>query len=197
MDTTNLNSEFGVEEIIGLQPLECASSPDLLVPHFLHEDAREESAERKPKANDNEDDWVPESYLPHTAAPIQPKSINPWPPQLIVELALQLHTLEEILPRYDMSEERYRSLLENPHFRKEIAVMMRELAENGQSFRIKARLQAEAYLDIVDDIVNDLSVGASVRLDAINKMVQWGDLVPKDKKDGNEGAPTVNIQLNF
>jgi hypothetical protein len=96
-----------------------------------------------------------------------------------------------------MSEERYRSLLENPHFRKEIAVMMRELAENGQSFRIKARLQAEAYLDVVDDIVNDLSVGASVRLDAINKMVQWGDLVPKEKKGEGDSAPQINVQINF
>jgi hypothetical protein len=193
MDTTNLNSEFGVEEIIGLQPLECASSPDLLVPQSLSDDV-----EGLTHPIGDGSAFVSEDYLPQTATPSQlPKSINPWPPQLIVELALQLHTLEEILPRYDMSEERYRSLLENPHFRKEIAVMMRELAENGQSFRIKARLQAEAYLDIVDDIVNDLSVGASVRLDAINKMVQWGDLVPKDKKDGNDGAPTVNIQLNF
>lgn len=196
MNVSILNQEFGAGEIDGLtMPPECASSPDLPVPHFL--DVGDYSpAER---LSDPTEAFIPEDLLPtnHGQPPLQvPTTVNPWPPQLVVELALQLHPLEDILSRHSLAESDYQNLLTNLTFRREVATTIRELSENGQSFKLKARMQAEAYLEVVDDIVNDLSIAASTRMDAIKYMTKCGDLEPRDTKDiGN--ATQVNVNISF
>jgi hypothetical protein len=121
----------------------------------------------------------------------------PWDPRLILDLAIGVDSLEEILARYGMSLSEYEHMSTLPVFKKELAQTMRDVRENGNSFRAKAKVQAEYYLQEVDELVNDKTTPAGVRLDAIKSVVKWGDLEPKDAKTDGTGATAVNIQINF
>jgi hypothetical protein len=132
--------------------------------------------------------------------PLTPhRSPNPWDPRLVVDLALAIDPLEEILQRFTLTEAHYERLLTIPAFRRDLALTMRELRENGVTFSKKAAVQAEAYLLDLDEMVQDRSIAASTRLDAIKSVVAWGKLDPKNDKatgDVNQGVQ-VNLSINF
>lgn len=122
----------------------------------------------------------------------------PWDPKLVFDLAVEVDDLPTILERYALSEDEFSGLMSVPAFRRELALMVRDVREDGVSFRSKAKLQAEDYLQILDEMVYDPTTPASVRLDAIKSAVKWGDLEPREKKnaEGNGGAQ-VNISIKF
>ena len=75
---------------------------------------------------------------------------------------------------------------------------MRDVRENGASFRAKARIQAESYLPVVDDMIWDKEIAPSTRLDAVKSVVRWGDLEPKEKKEqAQQTQPQINVQILF
>ena len=125
-----------------------------------------------------------------------------WDPRLILDLAIAIDPLEEILSRHDLSYGEYKHLMGHPVFRRELAFSMRDVRENGLTFKAKARVQAESYLIIADEIVQDPRLPAAVRLSAIRDVVRWAQLEPKDEKttsgavEGGKVA-TVNVQINF
>lgn len=123
--------------------------------------------------------------------------INSWDPRFVLELAIGVDSLEDILDRYGIPPDRYSSLVELPAFRRELAATIRDVRENGATFKAKARVQAESYLEIVDELVYSEEVPAGVRLDAIKSLVKWGGLEPKEEKDAGLGGQSVNIQINF
>lgn len=129
---------------------------------------------------------------------VQPKQANPWDPRLILDLAIGVDQIHDILPRYNLTEEEFNKLSEVPHFRQELALAMRDTRENGITFARKAKVQAESYLEVLDNLVYSDFTPANVRLEAIRSTVLWGGLVPKDDKNGNStNANQINISINF
>ena len=122
-----------------------------------------------------------------------------WDPMLVLDVAIGVDDLEsQILPRYGLDMDDYAVLSTHPVFRRELAVITREVHENGLPFRRKAQFQAESYLEILDQLVNSDITPASVRLEAINKTVLWAGLVPKEDKTADGGEKNnINIQINF
>jgi hypothetical protein len=126
------------------------------------------------------------------------RSPNPWDPRLILDLALAIDPLEEILQRFSLTGSHYTRLLQIPSFRRDLSMTMRELRENGVTFGRKAAAQAESYLLDVDEMIQDRSIAASTRLDAIKWTAKMGKLEPKDEKGGDAASgTTVNLQINF
>ena len=126
------------------------------------------------------------------------KKVNAWDPRLIIDLNLGLDPLEDILLRYNLTPAQLETLNNNPVFRKDLNITAREMREGGVSFARKAATQAESYLEVLDEIVNDARVPASTRLAGIKDVVKWGGLEPKDEKEkGNGGGGGVQIQINF
>lgn len=123
---------------------------------------------------------------------------NPWDPRFVLDLALAVDELPDILSRYDISEDEFKMLSDTPLFRRELAVAMREVRENGVSFACKARVQAESYLEVMDELVYDAATPANVRLETIRSAVKWARLEPKeDKAEGAGTGAVVNVQINF
>jgi len=145
------------------------------------------------------DDFIPGEYLPNIPQVLdrEHNPINPWPPQLITELAMQLDDTAVVLARHGMEDGHYQHLLTIPMFRREVAAAMKEHSENGNTYRRKARIQAETYLTVVDQIVNNSEVAASTRIDAIKYVGKMGDLEPRDKKDDANAGAQINVQINF
>lgn len=135
--------------------------------------------------------------LPAVKASTRPESTNRWDPRLILDLAFAIDPLEEILPRYGLSHAEFEILSKTGPFRRELAVVSREVRENGLTFQRKAQFQAESYLEILDDLVYDDAVAANTRLEAIRSTVAWANLVPKEKKDDTVNATQVNVNISF
>lgn len=137
---------------------------------------------------------------PPGAALSQP-TVNPnrWDPRLVLDLAVGIDGLPEILDRYDLTQHEYELLSKTQAFRRELALTIRDVRENGVPFASKARVQAEAYLEVLDRMVHDDSTPSSVRLECIRSTVAWGRLEPTkdDKKGGDQNAQQINVNISF
>ena len=134
----------------------------------------------------------------HSAVDREAASPNKWDPRLVIDIALELAEPKELLDRYGLDFEDLAALMRNPVFRHEVASAGRELREKGLTFQRKAAAQAETYLSVLDSIVTGTETPASTKLAAIQSVVKWGHLEPKEvKNDGGGSGPTVNVQINF
>ena len=134
---------------------------------------------------------------PALRSPAPATPINPWSPRLVMDLAVGVDPVNEILDSYGLDFDDLERLMNNPTFRRELASLRREVAENGTSFRSKARMQAESYLSILDDIVLDTNAPTSTRLEGIKSAVRWADLEPKKSGGEEQPATSINVQINF
>lgn len=138
--------------------------------------------------------------LPLTLSDIAPprSGVNQWDPRFILDLAIGVDSMPEILSRYGITPAEFDALSQTTVFRRELALAIRDARENGLSFAQKAKVQAESYLEAIDQMVYDVATPASTRLEAIRSMVKWGRLEPKeDKGDGPNTGQPINIQINF
>lgn len=190
LDIFDLNDAFAVDD--GPPPQTHASAPAAVMPQFLI-----------PELEADTDGLIPselEMFANKTASELaqEKRSPNPWDPRMIVDLALNIDPLENILECYGVERETYDHLCTVPAFRRDLAVTLRELRENGLPFSKKAAVQAESYLLDVDDMIKDAAVPASTRLSAIQWVTKMGRLEPKEEKaDAGATGTTVNLQINF
>ena len=125
-------------------------------------------------------------------------SANQWDPRLILDLALGIEDTRQVLERYGLTDNDYIVLCGSRLFRQELAVTIRDVHENGLPFRAKARVQAEAYLEVINDLVYNETTPATIKLEAIRSTVRWANLEPKEDKTADAGGgQTVNVQINF
>jgi hypothetical protein len=121
-----------------------------------------------------------------------------WPATLPFEVALGIHPLDEILLRHDLDRAQWAEIEGNKVFRQELIGAQQEIAESGLSFKRRAALQAELYLEEVDNLMLDPDTAPSLKLEIFKTMVKCGDLEPVPAKDKDAGSnQTFNIQINI
>lgn len=181
-----LNDLFGVDEPTGKTVAVCAHLNDLF---GVDEDLTNPVSSSLPEI-------VMPQFLSEARAASRPTP-NPWDPRLVMDLAAGVDSLEDILPRYGLTREDYEALAGVPAFRRDLSTTLREFREKGITFGIKAKIQAEAYLVEIDEMIGDKSVPAATRLDAIKSVVKWGGLEPKETKTEQTSGVTVNLMINY
>ena len=130
--------------------------------------------------------------LPSLSSPV-----NRWDPRLILDLAVGVDDLSEILLRYDITIDEYDHISKAESFRRELSLAIRDARENGTPFAVKARVQAESYLEVLDALVYSPNTPASTKLESIRSIVKWGRLeAPKNGED-SASATQVNVNINF
>ena len=127
---------------------------------------------------------------------LRPDTISPWHARLPFDIALG-EDQQTLCDRYNLPPDELESLYFVPAFRREIADHQKQIREEGVTFRQKAKVQAEMYLEVLDQIVNDADVSPATRLDAIKSTVKWADLEPKVDKTAQSSMPQFNIQINL
>jgi len=127
--------------------------------------------------------------------PAQRSGPNKWSPMLVMDLAIGVDDLETILTTHNLTKAELDRLFEVPTFRHEVAMMRREVRENGVTFGKKARIQAEQYLETLDLMMANPDTPPSVRLDIFKTLTKLAGLEPKNKEETQ--VPQVNIQINM
>lgn len=139
---------------------------------------------------------MPQS-LPPAPVNLPSTSPNPWPPKLIMDIAMGVMEKEDVLFAHQLTEAGLDHLYTIPQFRRELSVMVRELRETGATFGGKAAMQAESYLEIMDDVMRNPETPASTRLSVFTTLAKFGGLEPTKEKEDTGTSNQINIQINI
>jgi hypothetical protein len=130
------------------------------------------------------------------------RSDNPsdlfWKPELPMEVAMQAVPVRQLLLEYGISEQDWEAhYVNNPLFISEVKRWIDFLKEEGASFRLKARLQAEHLLDDHFNIIADKKTPAKERIKGMENLVRWAGYDQKAGTEGGQVAPfNIVIQMN-
>lgn len=117
-------------------------------------------------------------------------------PMLPVELAMRTDTVPNICAAYGVTKERFEELIDDPLFATAYKQAQEELKKDGVSFKLKAKMQAEALLAKSWEIIHDRGAPSTVKADLIKATVRWAGYEPKGDGAGlNNNAFQININL--
>lgn len=94
----------------------------------------------------------------------------------------------------DTADVGLQNLLRSAEFKRRYSKLVDELKESGESFKLKARVQAEELLATQWQIIHDKSAPHAVRMKGIENVVEWADLKPKKTPDA---PPPAQISINI
>lgn len=121
-----------------------------------------------------------------------------FPPMLPIELAMRIAPVDEICTAYGISLPDFEQLSESPLFVQAYRNAKDALQKDGMSFKIKAKMQAEALLAKSWAIIHDPSTPSAVKADLIKHTVRWAEYEPRPSAAGPGGlgsAFQININL--
>jgi len=120
-----------------------------------------------------------------------------WPPTLPVEIALKTAPMDEIRQAYGYSKEEWMRLKDDPRFLSDLAAAVTMVRQDGMSFKLKAKLQAEELLKSSWRMIHDATAPATVRADLIKATMRWAGYDVKENSGGGSGGTSLNIQINL
>ena len=120
-----------------------------------------------------------------------------WLAELAFEVALGYYTPEDLQVKYDLTLEQYYKIKRLPQFKRAVQVFKRQIDEEGQQFRVKARKMATETLDVLFNLAADDEAANSDRIRAVEALCRYAGFEKgvADSAQGNQGF-TVNIQIN-
>lgn len=126
-----------------------------------------------------------------------PASIG-WPPTLPIEIALKTASLREIQQEYGYSDDEWSSLRDNGDFLADLKAAIEMVKQEGMSFKLKARLQAEELLKTSWRLIHAPvdEVPSSVKADLVKATMRWAGYDSKESAGGG-GGNNLAIQINL
>lgn len=119
-----------------------------------------------------------------------------YPPTLPIEIALKTAPLATIREEYGFSEEQWEALRHDPVFLADLAKAVEMVRQDGMSFKLKARLQAEELLKTSWKLIHGPAdeVPSSVKADLIKATMRWAGF---DDKGAAAAAAAVGTALQI
>lgn len=106
--------------------------------------------------------------------------------------------MPEILQRHGATPEALLVYSKDKLFSDKIEAYRDDISNNGLSFRLKAKTQAEELLMVSWQLIHSPDTSASVKADLIKSTVKWAGLEPKgDEKGSLSGGGGVTITINL
>ena len=107
-----------------------------------------------------------------------------------------MRPLQEVAAGEGLTLTEYHEIAKNPQFLRYVDVYTAEMKDSGFSFAAKARILAEDLLPHAYHMAKDIDVPAPVRMKAIENLVTWGDLAPKNNQPSLNG-PSFSITISL
>ena len=122
-----------------------------------------------------------------------------WPPTLPLEVAMQEVPINEIFESYNLDRSDYERLCHSEGFMVQVKHYHDELKKDGMSFKIKARLQAEALLKKSWDMIHasDAIVPANVKAQLLMFTIKAAGLSEDKANAGGGGQIGTALQINI
>lgn len=122
-------------------------------------------------------------------------SLLGFPPMLPVELAMRIDTPAKICAIYGISRDEFATIIKHPIFIRAYQEAIESLKIDGMAFKVKAKMQAEAYLTTAFSMAQDKNTSDAVRADIIKNTVRWAGFDAKAVDVG--GGNNFSIQINL
>lgn len=120
-----------------------------------------------------------------------------WPATLPLELALKTASPAELKTEYGYSDDEWAALRHDPTFLRELAQALETVKQEGMSFKLKARFQAEELLKTSWKIIHSRDdVSPAVRADLIKSTMRWAGFDNRNETATGNGT-ALNIQINL
>lgn len=100
-----------------------------------------------------------------------------------------------VLKQEGISFDAFAKLANDEVFQRKVQGFVKELTENGTSFQLKARLQAEELLKKQWYIIHDPDTAPAVAVKAIENTVRWAGLEPKVSQNAQAASQGAAFQL--
>ena len=147
-------------------------------------------------------DNFPTRMLAEPARTITP--INPsdparlgYPATLPIEIAMRTSGTRAVCEAYGITEEEWDLIRFDPTFLSDLQRAVDMLKEEGMSFKVRAKLQAEELLKTSWRMIHDPNTPPNVRADMMKATVRWaGYDVPPSQQQVPPGSG-FSISINF
>ena len=127
---------------------------------------------------------------------IDPSSIG-FPNTLPIEVALAIQPVDEILDAYNISQEQWEVIREDPVYIEMLANAREMLKKDGMSFKVKAKLQAEELLASAWTMIHDPDTPYTVKADLIKSVIRWAGYEAQAIASAGEAGNGFSISINF
>lgn len=137
------------------------------------------------------------SFYPPVVAQ-QPNTDPSWlgfPPMLAMEIAMRTAPVEEIVTGYGLNQDEWERLSVYPPFVRAVQTATEQLQEEGVSFKIKAKLQADALLSQSWKMIHDPLTPHAVRADLLKSTIRWAGHDSRDAALTPGTALQININM--
>jgi hypothetical protein len=105
--------------------------------------------------------------------------------------------IEEVLAACAVSPNDFLRIADDKVFKGYVTAYAKELTENGYSFAAKCRVLAENAIEDLYYLAKDAEMPAAARVKAVENLVDWGGLAPKNSSAVDAGRPTFSISINL
>lgn len=132
-------------------------------------------------------------------APSDPARLG-YPPTFPFEIALRTSSTRAICEAYNIDREDWELIRHDPAFLSDLDRAVKLVAEEGMSFKIKAKLQAEELLKTSWRMIHDITTPPQTRADLLKATMRWAEYDQPPGKDiaigGSRTGFAINIQFN-
>lgn len=129
------------------------------------------------------------------------QNLTKWSDRLALDIALHLEgsggTLPDILSDHGLTPFDLQAFNKDPIFTKKVDGFRDDIKNKGLSFKLKARVQAEALLETSFALIHHPDISPAVKADLIKSTVKWAGLEPKGPEDASGGTSGVTITINL
>ena len=120
-----------------------------------------------------------------------------YPPTFPIEIAMRTSGTQEICEAYGIVESEWELIRHDPVFLGDLQRAVEMLKEEGMSFRMKAKLQAEELLKTSWRMMHDPNTPPAVRADLIKSTMRWAQYDTPPAVNGAAAGAGFSIAINF
>ena len=133
-----------------------------------------------------------------TIAPVKPADPARlgYPVTLPIEIAMRTSGTRDVCEAYGITEEEWELIRHDPTFLGDLQRAVEMLKEEGMSFRIKAKLQAEELLKTSWRMIHNPATPPSVAADLIKSTARWAQYDTPAATQVQPGSG-FSISINF
>lgn len=136
---------------------------------------------------------------PRSIAPVNPADPARlgYPPTLPIEIAMRTSSTRDVCEAYGILEDEWELIRHDPTFLADLQRAVEMLKEEGMSFRVKAKLQAEELLKTSWRLMHDPNTPPAVRADLIKSTMRWAQYDTPPSANAAAAGAGFSIAINF
>lgn len=122
-------------------------------------------------------------------------SVDRLPEQFFIDLAVGVHTFEDICAIYSVDPEAVEDVESDDLFVQRFNLAKQAVEDSGEAFRARCRTIVHRALPLMETLMGDPDAPATARLDAFKSLVKYGELEPAKQETTDRAGPQFVLNI--